>query len=434
MAKLAILGGKKVRTKPFPFYRVIDQKEIKAVVKVLRSGILSKYLGAWHEDFYGGFNVRALEQEWAKYFKVKHAISVNSATSGLICAMGASGIGPGDEVIVSPYSMSISATAPLFYGAIPVFADVEKDYFCLDPKSIEKKITQKTKAIIAVDLFGQPYDAFGINRLAAKHGLTVIEDASQAPGAKLGNKYAGTLGEVGVFSLNYHKHIHCGEGGLAVTNNDKLAERIRLIRNHADAVVDKKPIADLTNLLGYNFRMTEVEAAIAREQLKKLDSLINKRIANVKYLTAKLKLIPFIKAVGVRPKAKHVYYVQPFIFNEQKAGVSRDKYIEAVKAELAVTKNREKEGVKIASGYVKPLYFLPLFQKRICFGNQGWPFNLYQGNVQKLYQKGVCPVVENLYEETLFFHDLMHPNMAQKDLDDVVKAFYKVAGNIQQLK
>ena len=261
--KLAINGGKPVRTNPFPAHKTLGEEEITQVSEVIRSGVLSKFLGAHHDDFYGGPQVRAAEKEWAQHFGVKHAISVNSNTSGLICSVGAIGIQPGDEVIVCPYSMSISATAPMFYGGVPVFADIEPEFFCMDPKSIESCITHKTKAIIVVDLFGQPYAAEEIGELARKHDLKIIEDCAQAPGAKFGDKFAGTLGDIGVFSLNYHIHIHTGEGGFVVTNDDNLCERIKLIRNHAESVVAARDTKDLSNMLGFNFRMTEIEATIA---------------------------------------------------------------------------------------------------------------------------------------------------------------------------
>jgi len=422
MSNLAIYGGKPVRTKKFPAYRVIDEQEKEAVCRVLDSGVLSRYLGAWHEDFYGGPEVRLLEKEWAVYFGVKHAISVNSCTSGLQCAVGALGISPGDEVIVSPYSMCASATMPLWYGAVPVFADIEQEYFCLDPKSIEDKITSKTKAIIAVDIFGQPINAEAINKIAKKHNLKVIEDCAQAIGAKNGTKMAGTLCDLGVYSLNYHKHIHAGEGGIVVTNNDDLAEKVRLIRNHAEAVVENKGNKDLINMVGCNFRLTEIQAAIARVQLGKLDYLLKARIENCEYLSEKLSQFPGISSPKVRANCKHVYYVQPFLFDESVIGVTRDKFIEAVKAELPVTELRETEGVKLGCGYVKPLYLLPLFQKKIAFGDHHYPFNLSDTS----YTKGICPVAEGAFEKRLFTHELMRPPMTKEDLDDVVKAFEKV--------
>jgi len=431
--KLAINGGDPVRVKPFPAYNTIGPEEKEAVTRVLDSGILSNYLGCWHENFYGGPEVKALEKEWAEYFGVKHAIAVNSCTSGLYCAVGATGVEPGEEVIVSPYTMSASSTAPLIYNAIPVFADIEEDCFCLNPVSVEQQITSRTRAIIVVDIFGLPYDAEKINYIAQKYKLMVIEDCAQAPGAKYKQQFAGTLGDIGVYSLNYHKHIHCGEGGIVVTDNDDLAEKVRLIRNHAEAVVEDKGVSTLVNMIGFNFRMTEVEAAIARCQLRELDRLLEARRENCIYLSEQLSQIPAIIPPKIREGCSHSYYVHPFKFSEQKAGVSRDRFIEAVKAELAPTELRESEGVKIGCGYVKPLYLQPLFQNRICYGSRGCPFESpwYQGQVG--YQKGICPVAERMYEKELFTHELMHSFMTKDDLDDVVEAFVKVWKNKDEL-
>jgi len=433
LEKLAINGGKPVRGKKFPPYITIGEEEKEAVLGVLDSGVLSKYLGCWHKDFYGGSQVKALEKEWAEYFGVKHAISVNSCTSGLYCSAGAIGVEPGEEIIVTPYTMTATATAPLIFNAIPVFVDIEEDYFCLDVNSVEKHINSRTRAIFVVDLFGMPYDVEAINILAKKHGLVVVEDAAQAPGAKYKDKFAGTLADIGVYSLNYHKHIHCGEGGIVVTDNDMLAENIRLLRNHAEAVVENKGVQNIANMIGFNFRMTEIEASIARCQLQKLDNLLNARRQNCYYLSRKLGTIPAITIAKVRKDCTHAYYVLPFTFNETIAGVSRDKYIEAVKAELPLTTNREDEGVLIGCGYVKPLYLQPLYQKRIAYGTKGFPFKspVYGGEVD--YSKGICPVAERMYEKELFFLDMIHPAMTREDLNDVAKAFEKVWKNRTKL-
>lgn len=426
MTKLAIHGGNPVRTKPFPFYKTIGEEERRAVDRVLDEGILSKYLGCWHEHFMGGPQVRALEEEWADDFGVKHAIGVNSATSGLYCAVGAAGIEPGDEVIVTPYSMCSSATAPLVYGGIPVFADIEEDHFCLDAASIEQQITDRTKAILIVDLFGHPYHANVVNQIAKRQGLTVIEDAAQSIGGSYHGKPAGTLADIGVFSLNYHKHIHCGEGGVVVTNDDTLADRVRLIRNHAEAVVEGKGTEDLTNLVGFNYRLTELQAAIARCQLRKLSGLLEPRWENARYLAERLSKIPPISAASEREGCVSALYVQPFKFDGARSPVSRNRFLDAVRAELAVVEKREAEGVLISSGYCKPLYLQPMFQKKIAWGRRGFPFQSPFNSREIDYPKGLCPTCERMHEEELFFHDLFSPAMGQGDLDDVVRAFEKV--------
>lgn len=429
MAELAIKGGPKLRRRLFPPYRLFGKEEQGAARRVLRSGVLSKFLGTWHPDFYGGPEVRRFEKEWAARFGAKHAVAVNSATSGLFCALGASGAGPGDEVIVSPYTMSASAVAALVYNAIPVFADVEPEFFCLDPRSVEERITPRTKAIVVVDLFGQPYDASAINRIAKKHGLMVIEDCAQAPGARYRGRWAGTLGDMGVYSLNYHKHIHTGEGGVVVTDDDALAEKVRLIRNHAEAVLDaqgeQRPEA-LVNMIGFNYRMTEIEAAVGREQLRKLPGLLRRRRDNVAYLAERLARIPCLKPARVRPGCEHSFYVHALLFDGKAAGIHRNDYAAAVKAELSPSRGRESEGVNIGCGYVKPLYLQPLYQRRIAYGSGGCPWTCASRKSRVSYAKGLCPVTERLHEEALLTHELMRPGMTRGDLDDVAAAFAKV--------
>ncbi len=435
MKHLAINGGTPVRAKdrPFPAYKPIGKEEEEAAVRVIRSGALSKFIGSYGEQFLGGVEVQSFEKEWREKFGVKHAISMNSATSGLIAAMGAIGIEPGDEVIVTPYSMCISATAPLFYGAVPVFADVEPEYFCLDPKSVEEKITPRTKAIIVVDLFGGAHDADAINAIAKKHDLRVIADSAQVPSGKFGDRYSGTLSDIGVYSLNFHKHIHTGEGTMVVTNDDELAKRLQLIRNHAEAVVGDMGMSDLSNMVGHNFRMTEVIAAIGREQLKKLDRLVEERLENCAYIEERCQDMPGFRPAKVRPGSRHVFYMQPFLYDEKLTGVSREKFIAAIDAELPPTEGQIEEGVLIGGGYVKPIYMLPIFQKRIAFGRNGYPFvsPFYKGEAK--YEKGMCPVVERLHDKEMFTHDMMRPGMTKADLDDVVSAFHKVYEHREEL-
>lgn len=428
MKKLAINGGTPIRTKLFPAYNTIGDEEKSATLRVLDSGNLSQFLGAWHKDFFGGPEVRAFEDRWSEAFSCNHSISVNSNTSGLITAIGACEIQPGDEVIVSPYTMSASALAPILYGGVPVFADIDEHNYGLCPKSVASKVTCRTKAILVVHIFGNPAKMDEIMRIAEAHNLKVIEDCAQAPLAEYKGKKVGTIGHLGVFSLNYHKHIHTGEGGMIVTADKSLAEKCQLIRNHGEVVVEAKGVKNLVNTYGQNYRLTEIQAAIGIEQLKKLPSLIEQRLENARYLAEKLASIPGISPPIVEPNAKHVYYLQPLKFCSEVVGVNRNRFIEAVKAELPSAVLRE-ETPLIGCGYVRPLYLQPLYQNR----QVGCSFNCpkYTGSIR--YDKGLCPVAERMHFEELVTHEFMRPGMSKHDLDDVVKAFEKVSENIAEI-
>ena len=434
MAKLAILGGRPVRSNLFPSYQTIGQEEKDAANAVFDSGVLSNFIGAWHPNFYGGDRVLELEQKWALKYQARHAVSVNSATSGLYAAVGAAGVGPGDEVIVSPYTMSASVTAPLIFNAVPVFADIDPDTYCISAETIRQKITPRTKAIIVVHIFGQPADMDPIMRLAAKHNLVVIEDCAQVPVATYGGRPVGTLGHMGVFSLNYHKHIHCGEGGIVTTNDGNFSERLMYIRNHAETVAAAKMPNTLVNMIGFNFRLGEIEAAIAIAQLDKADGLVEKRIENVRYLESKLGGIDCLKMPYVTELNRHVYYVHALKYDATDSGVPRDLVVDALKAELPSTELREKEGALIGKGYVKPLYHLPIFQNQMAYGNLKCPFQCphYEGTVD--YAPGLCPNAETAHFEQVITHELMRPGMSSSDLDDVADAFDKVFENLDQLR
>lgn len=428
MSLLAINGGEKVRTKLFPRYNNISQNEIDAVNKVLTTGILSKYLGAWCDDFYGGETVQNFEKAWSKKFNSKYSIAVNSNTSGLIAALGACEIGLGDEVIVSPYSMSISATAPLFYNATPVFCDLDKNTYSFDTEMLKSVITKNTKAIVIVHIFGCPSNMDEIIQIARENNLYIIEDCAQAPGATYKGNQVGTLGDIGVFSLNYHKHIHTGEGGMCTTNSEKLANKMQLIRNHAESIVEAKGEIELKNMIGFNFRLTEIQAAIGLEQLNKLDDELFIRQKYAKMYDEALTSFDFIKA-SIFEDRTHSYYIQAFRFDEKKAGITREQYINAVKAELSVVELREKEGVPIYCGYVRPLYLLPIFQNKLAYTQKGFAF---KDNIN--YEKGICPNVEQLHYKELFTHDLTRSPLSLDDVNDVINAYVKVAENINELK
>ncbi len=420
-SKLALLGGEPVIPYELNPYPSIGGKEIERVTKVLKSGVLSGFYGSWCDEFWGGDVVKVFEKAWSDRFNIEHSISMNSATSCLVAAMGAVGIGPGDEVIVPPYTMSATVVAPLAYGGIPVFADIDADTFCLDPNDVLKKITPKTRAIITVNLFGHPSPLDELRELARVNDLYLIEDNAQGPLAEYKNQYAGTLSDIGIFSLNYHKHIHTGEGGVCVTDDDDLALRLKLIRNHGENVTEDLGITNLANLFCFNFRLTEMSAAVGLSQLENAKEHVNRRIKIGTELTRKIKGLNGLTPPFVSLDAKHVYYMWALKYDEKKTGVSRDVFSKAL----------VKEGFPNEQGYVKPFYLLPLFQQKIAMGSQGFPFNL---NKDIDYSKGICPVAERMHEKELILFQPCSYGLDDKEINLLAETIHKVYNNLSELK
>jgi perosamine synthetase len=417
-SNLAINGGAPVRTTPFSRVSNIEEEEKSAVLQVLNGDLLSGFMGTWSDGFYGGPWVQKLERAWEKHFNVKHAISVNSASSGLQCAIAASGVGPGDEVIVSPYSMIISATCAFATGAVPVFADIDPKSFCISSETIRKVITPRTKAIVVVQIFGNTSDMDEIMALAKEHNLIVIEDAAQAPDGRYKGQKSGTIGHMGIFSLNVHKTMSAGEGGILVTNDDNFAERVQLVRNHGEVVIGNKGTKNIVNMVGYNFRMCEIEAAISLEQLKKLESRTQPRIKAANRLSAGLSSIKGITVPHVSSDVRHVWYNYCMLYDASAIGMSREDFVAALNA----------EGIPMMTGYVKPIYLEPLFQKKIVFGEKGFPYSCTcYGDLSSIsYKKGICPNVEEIQNQKIIHTNVCRATVTDSDIDDIIKAFKKV--------
>ena len=431
MSKLALLGGRPVRSHDFPKRVSMGPEEKAAAIRVLDSDVLSGFVGAAGNFFNGGPEVRKFENLWATSYGFKHAISVNSWTTGLQVAIGSIGIEPGDEVICPAYTMSASATAALFYGGIPVFADLDPNRFTLDPTSIESRITSRTRAIIVVHLFGYSADMDAIMAIAKRRNLKVLEDAAQAPGVFYRGRPVGTIGDIGGFSLNYHKHIHTGEGGLLVTNDDCLALRSQLIRNHGENATEAYGVEDISNTIGSNYRFTELQAAIATEQLRKLQGFLEHRQTLGRYLDSRLVEITGLHVQALEPGSTHSYYMYPIRYDETVLGVSRGVFLRAVNAELP--KPKFWDTTPLAEGYVKPIYLNPVYQKQIAIGRNGFPFNLNSGVVYD-YTEGLCPVTEKLYKKEMLITPLVREGMSLQDINDFANAVEKVATNINELR
>ncbi len=424
--KLALLGGKPLNPNPLPKYNTIGKEEKKAVLEVLDSGELSGFIASSGKEFFGGKEVQSLESEFSNFFGTKYSVSANSATTALHSAIASLGVEPGDEVIVPPYTMSASATCVLFSGGVPIFCDIDDEIFCLEPKMVEQCITPRTKGIVAVNLFGHPAKLHQLRKIADKHKIFLLEDNSQAPGAKIENAFAGTIGDVGVFSFNRHKTMQSGEGGVAICNDDRLALRMQLVRNHGEVIVssfnffDSK---DISNTVGLNYRMTEMEAAVARCQLTKLNDLNNQRIHLANYLSEQLNDIDGFVPPKVLKNNKHVYYFYPIKYSEEETGIPRDLFCKAVQS----------EGFNLRSGYLRPIYMEPLYQKKICFGLKGFPFVINSNNKKISYKKGLCPIVERLQESELLITNIIYPPLTIKHMQLFIDVIKKVIKNKNEL-
>jgi len=393
----------------FKEFNSYGKEEIKAAHKVVETGILSGFIANKSEEFYGGKYVLKLENAFRKYFKVKHAISVNSWTSGLVCAVGALKINPGDEIIVSPWTMSASATAIIAWGGIPIFSQIDEKTYCLDPNFIEEKITKKTKAILVVDIFGQSADYSKINKIAKKYNLKVISDTAQSIGSKYKNKYSGTLCDIGGFSLNRHKHIHCGEGGIVITNNSKLAQNIYMIRNHGEVINKNK---SFTNLIGFNFRLGEVEAAISIEQLKKLKRIIKKKQNSARLLSKLIKNLKGLHTPKLGAGNTHVYYSYPLQIDENQTKYSKQK----------IFKELLKIGAPVNDGYVNLLDYN--IYKNNNFKN--FPFSYVKNKTIYSKKNPVYKQIINLNKKIHLDIPFCKYDFDKKDIEFISKSFHQV--------
>lgn len=422
---LAINGGSPAIDRELDAFKSMGRDEEEAAVNVVRSGVLSAYIGAPGPGFMGGENVKAFEKKAAEYFGVKHALGVNSWTSGLIAEVGAIGVEPGDEIITTPWTMSATAMAILHWNAIPVFADIDRETFNIDPESVRSLITPRTKAIIAVDIFGMTADVAELRKIADEHGLKLLGDTAQAPGAKREGDFTGTGYDIGGFSLNYHKHIHCGEGGILVTDDDEMAERLALIRNHAESVIKPENRDQLANMIGYNFRMGEIEAAIASVQLDKLEERVADRQRVADELNAGLGDLKGLSTPKVKDGATHVYYVYGMVLDTEALGVQRKAIFDALKA----------EGVPgLMPGY-QTIHRLPIFTEQCAYGTGSFPWSLREDEGRNFaYGTGTCPVAEELHDASFLGINLCMFQFPSEDVAAVVGAFRKVWDNLDALK
>jgi|TARA_Y100000031_G_scaffold157145_1_gene216718 dTDP-4-amino-4,6-dideoxygalactose transaminase len=436
MSKLAVFGGTPVREKPFHSSVVIDRQEQELVNQVMQKKEFSRFMGSptqgieeqlvlpslaaekfqgQYFSFLGGRMVRRFEAEFSKKFDVPYAISVNSATSGLSAALGAAGIGPGDEVITTCMSFNATATSILLFNSIPVFVDVNMNTFCLNPTQVEQAISPKTKAILVVHLLGNAADMDAIMRIARQHNLIVIEDCAQSPGTKYKGRYVGTIGDAGIFSFQETKNMMTGEGGMVITRDPHLARKMRLIRNHGESIPDDTWDDDsLVNIVGMNFRMTELTAALGIAQLAKLDENNRVRTENACFLVEEISRLRGVSTPLVQSET--VPHVLPMYYDASVTGVEREKILAALRA----------EGIPVGSGYLRLMNENPIFLKKIAYGKDQCPWSCHLSDFKRDYKVGDFQVAENLIKEKfIWFYHINRPNGIE-DMNDVSRAFRKV--------
>lgn len=356
----------------------IEKEEIDAVNEVLKSGMLAQ-----------GKRTARLEEDFAAYCGTKYAIAVNSGTAAIHAALFAAGVGEGDEVITTPFSFIATINPILMLGAKPVLVDIDSETFNVDISRIEAAITDKTKAIVPVHLYGQPCDWDELAELASKKGLKVIEDACQAIGAQYGSKKAGGLGDLGCFSLYATKNIICGEGGIVTTNNEAYVEAIKRFRQHGMSGPYQY------EHMGYNYRMTDLQAAIAVEQLKKADDFNARRIKNAQYLSEHLADVEGI----ILPKNKggrtHVFHQYTLRVKED-FPLSRDEFLTYL----------HKNEIGAAVYYPKPLHYI-------------------EHIAQVGYSPGDFPEAESAAAEVISLP--IHPKVTEVDLEKMVTVIKEAA-------
>jgi dTDP-4-amino-4,6-dideoxygalactose transaminase len=312
--------------------------------------------------------------------------------------------------------MSATAIAILHWNLIPVFVDIQESNFCIDPKLVEAAISSRTRAILSVDIFGNSADIESLSSIAKRHNLILISDSAQSPGAKYDGKYAGTFGDIGGLSLNYHKHIHTGEGGVLFTNDDNLALRMQMIRNHAESASDGAGLQNTPNMIGFNFRLGEIEAAMGIEQLKKLKSIVEMKQKVANCLSHTLRNLQGLITPKIQEQNEHVYYVFPLILDKKLVHISRAEIVSALRA----------EGVPALSEGYQNLHMLSVFQNKSVYHNSKLPWSLNSNSQFISYEQGTFPISERLHNETFIGFGITGIDVNEEDVKLIGNAFHKV--------
>ena len=393
LEKPAIAGGKPVRdTKLYYGHQYLDEADYQAVLDVLKSG----------NDLTCGPKIGELEEKLCRVTGAKYAVAVSNGTAALHVACLAAGIGEGDEVITTPITFAASANCALYCGARPVFADIDEKTWNIDPASVRERITERTKAVVAVDLTGQSAQLDELLEICHEKGILLITDGAHSIGTKYKGRPTGSIADMTTFSFHPVKTVTAGEGGAVVTNDPGLYEKLSLFRAHGitrnPALMEKEPDGPWYYeqvALGYNYRMTDIQAALLISQLDKLDRFVKRRkeiVARYDEAFARIPQLIVQEEIPESDTARHLYIIR---LRPERLSIDRKGFFEALDA----------ENVRCNVHYI-PVYYFPWYQK---LG----------------YCRGLCPKAEKLYEEILTLP--LHYNLTDGDVEDVIQAVEKIA-------
>ncbi|MBS4191608.1 DegT/DnrJ/EryC1/StrS family aminotransferase [Bacillus sp. FJAT-49705] len=404
MDQLAIHGGPKTKTTPFKSGNRFGEEEMKELIEALNQNTLFYHFGKKVNQFLHNFN---------EMHGVKYSVATSSGTAAIHVALGAAGITVGDEVITSPITDQGTVIGILYQNAIPVFADLDPYSFNLDPLSIEKKITSKTKAILVVHLAGNPCDMDSIIEIAIKHKLKVIEDCAQSYLTRYKGRLVGTIGDYGCFSTNDFKHISTGDGGIVTINSGNQDD---YHRTHAFADKNYQRLDDHVsrdiNFLAPNYRMTELQGAVGIAQLKKLNWICETRNQYGELLGEALGAIKGVHPMAVSNEDFCTYWFYMFRLDKEVIKCTNEQFSVALAA----------EGIPNQAGYIpKVLYEQPMFQNKQAYLNSSFPFSLSSQD----YHKGLCPVAEEILDTAIRIN--LSEFYERKDLEEIIAAIVKVA-------
>lgn len=415
---LAINGGNPVTREPFPMWPQFSRETIEAAVEPLVTGKVNYWTGHYGMEF---------EQKFAEWNGAKYGISTSSGTSALHTAVAALGIGPGDEVITTSYTFIASSFCICQAGAIPVFADVQRKDHTISPESIESKITDRTRAILVVHLYGNVCEMDPIMEIARKHHLYVIEDCAQAHGAMYKGKKVGTIGDVGCFSFCQSKTFTTGgEGGCVITNNEDLAWECRSFRDHGYDVRTRMRLLELEealpyihNRVGFNYRMTEMQSLIGLKELERLDSWnLKNRRRNGEMLIAALRDCPQIQYLPIHNQEGKVngFWLFPIVLNLDALACDKETFVKALAA----------EGIPVGHVLWPQSYKERAYQEHNGFGKARYPFRDPLANKESTdYSKVYCPNAAWLEERT--FTVPTHPTYEERHMQMIAEGILKVA-------